>query len=290
MNSSYIGRFAPSPSGPLHRGSLVAALASYLDAKAHHGQWRLRIEDIDMPRVIAGADTVIMQQLQHLGLHWQGPVLWQSKRIAYYDRLFAQLQAQQLIYGCACTRKEIFAVAPHPKTQAHVYPGTCRHGVPAGRQARAWRLKTKDQVIAWQDRWCGPQQQNVLQEVGDFIVKRADGLYAYQFVVVADDIEQGITHIVRGQDLSSSTARQMLLTHYLHGTVPTYLHVPLVLDDYGHKLSKQNHAPALDSRQPLLALQQAWQDLGFLSISATSVDDFLGSATRQWANRFGIAA
>ncbi|NLC35707.1 MAG: tRNA glutamyl-Q(34) synthetase GluQRS, partial [Alcaligenaceae bacterium] len=194
--SGYRGRFAPSPSGPLHNGSLLAAMASYLDARAHGGQWLLRIEDIDTPRVVTGADTFIMRQLQALGMHWDAPPVWQSQRLPLYQKAFQRLQAQGCVYGCACTRRML---------DSGPYPGTCRNGLPAGQQARSWRLLVPEGTEYFTDRWQGPQSQDIARETGDFILRRADGLWAYQFVVVVDDGQQGISHIVRGTDLLDST-------------------------------------------------------------------------------------
>lgn len=277
----YRGRFAPSPSGPLHEGSLVAALASYLDARAHRGQWLLRIEDIDTPRVVAGAEAFIMQQLHALGMRWDEEPVRQSDRHAIYQAAFRQLLERGLIYGCACTRRML---------SGGPYPGTCRNGLPPGQSPRAWRLRVPAGVVHFSDRWQGPQSQDVAREVGDFILRRADGLWAYQFVVVVDDGLQGITDVVRGADLLDSTARQYVLHHYLSQVPPRVLHVPLLLDDRGLKLSKQNHAPALDVSDPLAALQQAWVRLGFDRIPAGSIDDFWARAIPAWAARYGPPA
>jgi glutamyl-Q tRNA(Asp) synthetase len=277
----YRGRFAPSPSGPLHEGSLVAALASYLDARAHRGQWLLRIEDIDTPRVVAGAEAFIMQQLHALGMRWDEEPVRQSDRHAIYQAAFRQLLERGLIYGCACTRRML---------SGGPYPSTCRNGLPPGQSPRAWRLRVPAGVVHFSDRWQGPQSQDVAREVGDFILRRADGLWAYQFVVVVDDGLQGITDVVRGADLLDSTARQYVLHHYLSQVPPRVLHVPLLLDDRGLKLSKQNHAPALDVSDPLAALQQAWVRLGFDRIPAGSIDDFWARAIPAWAARYGPPA
>lgn len=276
--TGYIGRFAPSPSGPLHDGSLVAAMASYLDAKAHNGQWLLRIEDIDTPRVVPGADRVIMGQLQALGMHWDGEPLWQSQRLPAYQAAFETLRAQGRVFGCGCTRQQ---VGKGP------YPGTCRNGIPVGGQVRAWRFRVEPGVVPFNDRWLGPQQQNVAHDVGDVIIRRADGLWAYQFVVVVDDAFQGVTDIVRGADLLDSTARQILLARALGVTPPRVMHVPLVLDAHGLKLSKQNHAEPFDCDNPLRTLNRAWVRLGFDSLTeATSTADFWAKATQHWQARF----
>lgn len=276
----YRGRFAPSPSGPLHDGSLLAAMASYLDARAHQGQWLLRIEDIDAPRVAPGADEIIMQQLLALGMHWDEPPVWQSRRLALYQADFERLLAQDLVYGCACTRAMLAGGGP--------YPGTCRQGLPAGQAARAWRLRVPPGVEHFVDRWQGAQSQDVAAEVGDFILKRADGLWAYQFVVVVDDGLQGITDVVRGADLLDSTARQRILARYLGYTPPRVLHVPLLCDDEGRKLSKQNHAPALDLREPVRTLQRAWRGLGFATLEVSGIAEFWDRAVPAWAARHGI--
>jgi len=289
---TYVGRFAPSPSGPLHAGSLATALASWLDARAQGGRWLLRIEDVDTPRTVAGAADVIMGQLQALGLVWDGDIVWQSHRNAAYQAAFDALAAQGLIYGCGCTRREIADSALRGQTAPGAdgerpYPGTCRHGLPAGREARAWRLRVPDGVERFEDRWLGPQEQDVAQAVGDFALRRADGLWAYQLAVVVDDAAQGVTDVVRGADLLSSTARQRVLGRLLGLPPLRYLHVPLILDPAsGLKLSKQNGAPAVDTRAPLAALQAAWAALGFAPVAATDVTSFLQDATARWAARF----
>jgi len=277
---TYIGRFAPSPSGALHQGSLVAALASYLDARAHCGHWLLRFEDLDTPRVVAGADRVIMQQLHALGMHWDAPPTWQSHGLHHYRTVFERLKTQGQVYGCACTRAQLGRRA---------YPGTCRNGIAPGRTPRAWRFHLPDSArdVRFEDRWMGVQQQDVSAQVGDFIIARADGPWAYQFAVVIDDGRQHITDIVRGADLLTSTARQQVLARHLGFAPARVMHVPLVLDTCGHKLSKQNHAPALNDKQPLQALQQAWQHLGFAPLTHISTPaEFWSAATTIWAQRF----
>ncbi len=289
---TYIGRFAPSPSGPLHAGSLVAALASWLDARAHEGRWLLRIEDVDTPRTVPGADECIMQQLRALSLHWDGDVIWQSQRGDAYQAAFEALEARGLVYGCGCTRREIADSALRGQAAPGAdgerpYPGTCRHGLPPGRQARAWRLVMPDGQERFEDRWLGPQAQDVAQAVGDIALKRADGLWAYQLAVVVDDGFQGVTDVVRGADLLSSTARQRVLGRLLGLPPVRYLHVPLILDPAsGLKLSKQNGAPPIDIDAPLAALQAAWRALGFAPLAADNVAAFLRAATAGWAARF----
>ena len=270
----YIGRFAPSPTGPLHAGSLVAALASWLDARAHGGQWLVRIEDVDTPRCIPGADPLILQQLATCGLVPDAPVMRQSQRGEVYQAALDTLIAKDWAYPCGCSRKDIEdaqAAMGHTRErhQAAVYPGTCRNGL-KGEAARAWRLNVQRVIddlklakpLVWHDRLLGKQQQDVAKEVGDFVLRRADGLWAYQLAVVVDDAAQGITHIVRGADLCDNTARQIVLQHALGLPTPHYLHTPLVLGEKGEKLSKQNGAEALDLSDPLLALQTAAQALG----------------------------
>jgi len=293
MTSPYTGRFAPSPSGPLHAGSLVAALASWLDARAHGGQWLLRIEDVDAPRVAPGAAQYIMQQLQSLGMVWDGEVMWQSQREAAYRQAMNDLDANGLLYPCGCTRREIadsalrlLSVLPDGERP---YPGTCRSGLPPGRAPRAWRVRLPGDTIQFEDRWLGSQQQDVARAVGDVIVRRADGLWAYQLAVVVDDAQQGVTDVVRGADLLGSTARQILLGRLLGLPELRYMHVPLVMDDAsGLKLSKQNGAAALDTSQPLPALQQAWRHLGFAPLPAQSLNTFWPQAIAQWTQRWNV--
>jgi glutamyl-Q tRNA(Asp) synthetase len=305
----YIGRFAPSPTGPLHAGSLVAALASWLDAKAHGGQWLVRIEGVDTPRCIPGADQIILQQLASCGLHPDAPPIYQSERGNVYQNALDKLIAQSQAYPCGCSRQDIeLAIAASGpsghKRERHgelVYPGTCRNGL-NGKQARSWRFSStfyasnrppaqlnREQAapdlvvndVTWTDRRLGPQRQNVSQEVGDFVLKRTDGLWAYQLAVVVDDAAQGITHVVRGQDLADNTARQVLLQRALGLPQPQYLHTPLVLGANGEKLSKQNGAKPLDLNRPDLALQSAALALG-LHLEANSVQECLEMALHAW--------
>ena len=268
------GRFAPSPTGPLHAGSLVAALGSWLDARARGGRWLVRIEDVDTPRCQPGADKLILAQLDALGLRPDGPVWRQSDRAPAYERALQQLRAQGLAYPCACTRREIDAAQQaagmvHAPDTERVYPGTCRSGL-QGRVGRARRLRTCDAgghdiVIDWLDLSHGPQGQNVTREVGDFVLARADGLWAYQLAVVVDDAAQGVTDVVRGEDLRDNTPRQILLQRCLGLPTPRYRHLPLVRDALGRKLSKQHGAPAVDTSDPpaaLRALRAAARTLG----------------------------
>jgi glutamyl-Q tRNA(Asp) synthetase len=291
---SYTGRFAPSPTGPLHAGSLVAALASWLDARAHGGRWLVRIEDVDTPRCVGGAAEQILAQLAACGLLPDAPSLWQSQRGAVYAEALARLQRLGAIYPCGCTRREIegalqaLGAAPQ-RFGERVYPGTCRAGL-HGKPARAMRLRSAqpdggDSVIDWCDRRLGPQRQNVTQAIGDFVLQRADGLWAYQLAVVVDDAAQGITDVVRGADLADNTARQILLQRLLGGATPRYLHTPLVLGADGHKLSKQNGAAALGLHDPLAALRAAGAVLALPTLPAATPADWLAAATAAWGER-----
>ena len=292
----YIGRFAPSPTGPLHAGSLVAALASWLDARAHGGQWLVRIEDVDTPRCVAGADQLILQQLATCGLVPDAPVMWQSQRGEAYQAALDVLIAKGWAYPCGCSRKEIEdaqTLMGHTRErhQAAVYPGTCRNGL-NGKTARAWRLNVQRVIddlklatpFTWHDRLLGTQQQDVAKEVGDFVLRRADGLWAYQLAVVVDDAAQGITHIVRGADLTDNTARQVVLQHALGLATPSYMHTPLVLGENGEKLSKQNGAEALDVSQPWLALERASQALGLPKLNdEKTIEQALQTWIKAWS-------
>jgi len=287
----YIGRFAPSPTGPLHIGSLVAAIASYLDAKVHHGQWLVRIEDVDGDRNVAGADEHILASLRRCGMHWDGEVTWQSQRTDLYQQALQQLG--ELVYPCGCSRKEIAdsqLSLTGRQAQALIYPGTCRHGLAPGKSARALRLKVPQSphcVLQFDDRWAGPVSQDLTDDVGDFVIKRADGFWAYQLAVVVDDGAQGITDIVRGADLLDSTPRQLYLQQVLGLPRPSYLHVPVVVNELGEKLSKQTGALAFDNgAAPQLLLQDAMlpaaRFLG-MELQADNIGAFWRDAVPAWA-------
>jgi glutamyl-Q tRNA(Asp) synthetase len=312
---TYRGRFAPSPTGPLHAGSLLAALASWLDARAHGGQWLVRIEDVDTPRCVPGADHFILQQLATCGLLPDEAPVWQSTRFALYRGALDRLIANGMAYPCACSRKDI-ALAREAQGESKsrhgelVYPGTCRAGL-HGRTGRAWRFRTdlaeikQKQALApteyaraatetianlspnweWTDRRLGLQSQSLSGEVGDFVLLRADGLWAYQLAVVVDDAAQGITHIVRGADLADNTVRQLALQAALGLPPVQYLHTPLELGTNGEKLSKQNGAAALDLSDPLAALNRAATALG-LQPQAGDVSAALLHWTGEWRLRF----
>ena len=292
------GRFAPSPTGPLHAGSLVAALASWLDARAHGGRWLVRMEDVDTPRCVPGADALILEQLSRCGLLPDEPPVWQSQRGALYQAALDRLIVQGWAYPCGCSRSDVQAAlaARGVARERHadlVYPGTCRSGL-HGKAARALRVFATASTtapcaplnITWLDRRLGLQQQNVTEQVGDFVLKRADGLWAYQLAVVVDDAEQGITHVVRGEDLADNTARQIHLQRLLGLPTPAYLHTPLVLGGNGEKLSKQNGAQALDLRNPAKVLRDAAAVLGLDVTQAGTVPDLLAGALVQWQARW----
>lgn len=244
-----VGRFAPTPSGPLHLGSLASALASFLDARAHDGRWLVRIEDLDAPRTAPGAEAEILRTLEIHGLTWDGPVLRQRERRGHYEAALVQLTAAGHCYPCACSRREI-ADSALTGVDGAVYPGTCRAGLPAGREARAIRVRTDLTPYAFDDAAQGVIEQALEHAVGDFVIKRADGPFAYQLAVVVDDALQGVTHVVRGADLLLSTPRQLHLQRLLGLPTPRYLHHPIAMDATGAKLSKSTGAAALDPARP----------------------------------------
>lgn len=286
QSPTYIGRFAPSPSGPLHFGSLVAALASFLDARQAGGRWLVRIDDIDPPRQMPGADDLILHTLEQHGLYWDETVLWQSSRSEAYLAQLEELASKDLIYPCTCTRQALRAMGG-------VYNGQCRHRHISSDTPAALRLKLYDlpppldhldDRVHFVDRIQGPQTQNLARDVGDAIVRRKDGLFGYQLAVVLDDLFQGITRVVRGADLLPVTARQIRFFEILQQPAPDYAHVP-VATFAGRKLSKQNQAPALDNR---LATQNLWQALVFLrqnppaELRQGPVDTLLQWACKHW--------
>ncbi|MBX3600671.1 MAG: tRNA glutamyl-Q(34) synthetase GluQRS [Rubrivivax sp.] len=294
--TGYVGRFAPSPTGPLHAGSLVAALASWLDARAHGGRWLVRIEDVDRPRCIEGMGELILGQLAACGLQPDAPPWWQHDRDAAYAEALQQLLAAGAAYPCACTRQDVeraLAALGRPRQRFGelVYPGTCRpaNGGLRGRPARAMRFLVGDEaVVDWQDRRLGAQRQDVAREVGDFVLQRADGCWAYQLAVVVDDAAQGVSDVVRGEDLADNTARQILLQRALGLPTPRHLHAPLVRAADGHKLSKQNGAAALELADPLAALRAAAAVLGLPPLAASTPADWLQQATAAWAGMIAV--
>ena len=306
----YRGRFAPSPTGPLHFGSLATAIGSYLEAKKHNGIWLVRMEDVDTPRCVAGAADDILRTLEAFGLHWNGEVIYQSQRSAAYADALHELQNSGMAYPCACSRKEIADSALHG-VEGQIYPGTCRSGIPAGRQARAWRVRTNHPLphslpqwereekpfslrgkgweggatISFDDALQGHIAQNLESEIGDFVVKRADGLFAYQLAVAVDDAFQDITHVVRGADLLNSTPRQIWLQRLLGLPTPHYMHLPIAVNAQGEKLGKQTLAAPVGADNPVATLLRA---LAFLrqdppaELSGHELDAILDWAIAHW--------
>ena len=288
----YVGRFAPSPSGPLHAGSLVAAMASYLDAKFHDGAWLVRIEDIDEGRSVAGAAEGMLALLDALGMHADGEVVWQSRRKDRYQAAAARIA--QNTYPCGCNRREIadsrLGFAPDG---AAIYPGTCRHGLGPGRTLRSLRVRVPDaghDEVSFIDRFAGTVTQHLERDSGDFVLKRADGFWAYQLAVVVDDWEQGVTDVVRGADLLDSTPRQIYLQRLLGAPTPRYLHVPVVRNANGEKLSKQTGALAVTAGDEPAALAVLLNAAGFLELDmrdaalgpGSTRDDFWRAAIPAW--------
>lgn len=270
----------------MHAGSLAAALASWLDARAHRGRWLIRIEDVDTQRCVPGVDEFILRQLAACGLQSDEPVLYQSRRTEHYEKALQTLVNQGKAYACACSRSDIeqaYLLAGRPKVRHGelVYPGTCRAGL-GGRAPRSWRLRTSDTPVIWTDRRLGRQAQNVRLEVGDFVLRRSDGCFAYQLAVVVDDADQNITDIVRGEDLCDNTARQIQLQQALGMATPRYLHTPLVLASDGQKLSKQNGARAIDTRTRHSACQALTQAAKVLGLSGELSPDETPRPKVQW--------
>ena len=274
----YVGRFAPSPTGPLHFGSLVAALASYLDAKAHDGKWLVRIEDLDPPREISGSSTRILEQSQIFAMNWDGEVMFQSARLSAYKRTLQQLERQGYCFHCDCSRKRVSALNG-------VYDGFCRGRELASGSDVAIRVRTNPLLIQLTDRIQGDYTQNIEHEVGDFILQRKDGLLSYQLAVVVDDAAQGITHVVRGHDLLSSTPRQIYLQRLLGLAIPSYAHIPIIVNDLGQKLSKQHFAQAIDCANASSLLASALQSLGMKpppSLNKTTPSFLLEWGVEHW--------
>ncbi len=287
-NPAYRGRFAPTPSGPLHFGSLVAALASFLEARAQGGVWLLRIEDVDPPRVVPGAAEAILHTLEAFGFEWDGEPLRQSRRLDAYRAAIEGLREMGLVYACRCSRRQIAATARRG-VDGPVYPGSCT-GVrlPSGwvDTDAAVRLRVPDRRVGFEDAAQGWVACQVARECGDFVLRRGDGVYTYQLAVVVDDAEQGITHVVRGADLLTSTPRQIVLQRALGLPTPEYLHLPVVLDGQGEKLSKQTLATPIDPRQPWPALRAAMCFLGIQPPHAlASVAEFWAWAAVAWGDQ-----
>ena len=284
-----IGRFAPSPTGPLHFGSLLAALASYLEAKTQDGLWLVRMEDLDKPREVAGAANHILNTLEKFGLEWDGQVVYQSQRSELYQEALNQIKAKSLIYQCSCSRKEI-ADSYNQKQAQHgidglIYPGTCRDKSSTFKPY-AERIKVKDQNISFNDAIQGRINQNLATQIGDFVLKRADGLFAYQLAVVVDDHLQGVTHIVRGADLLDSTPRQIYLQQVLGYSTPKYAHIPVASNQAGEKLSKQTLATPIDANNAPNLLINALDFLGQTppqDLSNYKAQEILAWAMQHWA-------
>jgi glutamyl-Q tRNA(Asp) synthetase len=281
---TYVGRFAPSPTGPLHIGSLLAALGSCLEARAHGGRWLLRMEDLDPPREQPGAADAILHALEILGFEWHGAVLYQSARLEAYEEALTQLQGLGAVFPCACSRSEI-ADSALTGIEGPLYPGTCRAGIPVGKTARALRLRVGPGEHCFEDALQGRVCQDLARDIGDFIVRRADGCHAYQLAVVLDDAWSGITHVVRGADLLLSTPRQLYLQDLLGLPHPDYMHLPVAVNASGEKLSKQTQATPLDLSRPGSVL---WQALVYLrqappqSLRDASIDEVWDWAEGNW--------
>jgi len=258
-----VGRFAPSPTGPLHFGSLVAALGSYCLARQAGGRWLLRMEDLDAPRVVPAAADEILRTLERLHLLWDGDPVWQSRRSSRYEEVLRDLEARRLLFPCGCSRREILAGAPHRGEEGPVYPGTCREGLAPGQVARSRRLRVEGSPVCFTDGLYGPQSQVLHTQVGDFVLHRADGVYGYQLAVVVDDLDAGVTQVVRGSDLLASTPRQIYLYGCLGQAPPRYIHLPLALSAQGEKLSKRHGAlaPSTDSSILCRVLRFLGQDV-----------------------------
>ena len=262
LPTDYIGRFAPSPTGLLHIGSLLTALASYADARANRGKWLVRMEDLDPPREMPGAAAHILHTLEAFGFEWDGEVVWQSRRHSLYRDALGCLKEKGLLYPCYCSRKDWQAAAAQG-ADGFVYNGRCRRPEdrPHTDKPPAWRIRVNDETIGFDDGIVGHYAQNLARDIGDFVLLRADGFWAYQLAVVADDADQGITHIVRGQDLLVSTPRQIYLQRCLGFATPHYAHLPLLVNKHGQKWSKQTLAPALDENHKEQLLRQVLQYL-----------------------------
>ena len=282
----YRGRFAPSPTGPLHFGSLIAAVGSYLDARTHGGEWLVRIEDIDAPRTVPGAADHILRTLEGFGFEWDGDVVYQSRRIDIYHAALVHLQLAGLAYPCSCSRSEIAASASRPSVDGGLlYPGTCRGGLRDGAAARAWRLRVPDREFVFHDRIQGKVRQNLERDVGDFVLLRADGQFAYQLAVVVDDADQSVNAVVRGADLLDSTLRQVWLQQCLGMATPSYAHVPVAVNAAGEKLSKQTKATAVEPTEGLAVLCRVMRFLGQAAYpdgTGGSLRDFWRWAVASW--------
>jgi glutamyl-Q tRNA(Asp) synthetase len=284
VNPAPRGRFAPSPTGPLHFGSLVAAVGSYVDARARGGEWLVRIEDVDTPRVVPGAADDILRTLEACGMAWDGSIVHQRTRSDAYHAALHELRRQRNVYACACSRREI-ADSAVAGIEGYVYPGTCRGGLAQARKARAWRVRTRGAVIGFDDVIQGRVEHDLEKDIGDFVLYRADGVYAYQLAVVVDDAEQGITHVTRGSDLLDSTPRQIHLQHLLGVRTPVYAHLPVAVNAQGQKLSKQTLAQPVDRDRIAESLVLALRFLGQeppAGLEAAGMNDIWRWAMPNW--------
>lgn len=275
----YRGRFAPSPTGAVHFGTLLAAVGSYLQARSNHGEWFLRIDDVDITRKIDGADSDILHTLEAFGLHWDGEVIYQSSQIKYYQQALDQLIAQSLVFPCLCSRKKL------AQTNSDIYPGTCRNRTLPEKQPHALRLMSKDITIEFEDSVMGKQSQDLQRQCGDFIIRRRDGLFAYQLAIVVDDAMQNITEVVRGADLLDSTPRQIYLQQLLHYPTPAYCHLPLAVDAAGNKISKSEGALKIDVEQREKLLFSVLRFLGQqppAELAEATIDDIWYWAIENW--------
>lgn len=281
---TYRGRFAPSPTGPLHFGSLVAAVGSYLEAKSRNGEWLVRIENLDPSRETPGASKEILSTLEVLGMEWDGEVVYQNQRNDAYQAALTLLEKRNLIYPCACSRKEI-ADSSIMGRDSPIYPGTCRDSLPGAERSQALRVRTGNNLIEIKDALRGLIRQRLERDIGDFVLRRADGIFAYQLAVVVDDAEQGVTHVVRGEDLLDSTPRQVHLQQLLGYPTPTYMHLPVVVNALGEKLSKQTHAAPIITADPVSQLIMAVRFLGQIpptELTESGVASFWKWAIRNW--------
>ncbi len=284
MQHHYIGRFAPSPTGPLHFGSVIAALASYLDARANRGQWHLRIDDVDQGRARDEFADQIPRTLETLGLQWDGPIQYQQAQRERYEAVLEQLKTAGRAYPCACSRKALSKTSA-PGPAGLIYPGYCRNGLPPDQPGRSWRFAVTEDAVQFDDRHAGWQSINPMEWIGDFIIKRGDGLHAYHLAMVVDDAALGITDVVRGADLLPATAPQILLQQTLGYPTPRYLHVPVAVDADGRKLSKTNHAASVDTDHPGQVITDALDFLGHpvpAVVAREPVSNLLEWAIQQW--------
>ena len=279
VTTNYKGRFAPSPTGPVHFGTLIAAIGSYLQAKKNNGEWLIRMEDVDTTRRVAGADKDILNTLESFGFEWDGAILYQSNQTKHYEQALSQLISKSCIFPCLCTRKQL------AKTDLSIYPGTCRNRLLPEKNEHALRILSEDTVINFDDLITGKQSQNIQTQCGDFIIKRRDGLFAYQLAVVVDDALQGITEIVRGADLLDSTPRQIYLQQLLDYTTPNYCHLPLAVDAEGNKMSKSEGAAKVDIKERGKLICSALSFLGQsppTDLSDSSMGDIWKWAILNW--------